>query len=84
MTVGIRYVDGPRLARSLLAAVNRPAERAFRVSSGDVEGLLERAPLQASRAAGPGPERDTARAQGPGRIEVVRSGVPDGTVPTSR
>ena len=41
---------GARDARSLLAAINTPAERAFRVADGDVKGFLERAPLRASAA----------------------------------
>ena len=54
-------------ARSLLAAINTPAERAFRVADGDVKGFLERAPLRAS-AASAGPE------PAPGGLVVVKSG----------
>ncbi|MFN8151921.1 MAG: RsmB/NOP family class I SAM-dependent RNA methyltransferase [Solirubrobacterales bacterium] len=72
-------------ARSLLAAVNRPAERAFRVSSGDVEGLLERAPLQASRAAGPGPAPEGLIVVDGGEWEWVEEAIAEGElVPQSR
>ncbi len=58
---------GPERARSLLAAINEPPERAFRVVDGDPAALLERAPLDGRVAAkGPPPA--------PARIVVVTGG----------
>lgn len=72
-------------ARSLLAAVNRPAERAFRVTGGDVEGLLEQAPLQARRAAGPGPAPEGVIVVDGGDWEWVEEAITRGElVPQSR
>lgn len=58
---------GPERARSLLAAINEPPERAFRAVDGDAAALLERAPLEGRVAAeGPPPA--------PGGIVVATGG----------
>ncbi len=47
---------GPERARRLLAAINRPPERAFRATGGAAAALLERSPLSGRlAAAGPPP-----------------------------
>lgn len=58
---------GPEGARSLLAAINEPPERAFRAADGDAAALLGRAPLN-GRVAADGP------APAPGGIVVIEDG----------
>jgi len=58
---------GAASARSLLAAINDPPERSFRVADGDVAAMLERSPLEGHPAtAGPAPN--------PAGVAVVEGG----------
>jgi DegV family protein with EDD domain len=83
MTVGIRYVDGPRLARSLLAAADWVAAgtdeinriNVFPVPDGDTGTnftLTLRAVADALRALGDSPLGETARAAARGAVLGAR------------